>query len=232
MIRTPFHDKYSAPRQPGDEGIVAQGKVVLDPGHNFEQALDDLEGFEKIWLLYWFDRNTNWKPKVLPPRGSKTKRGVFATRAPHRPNLIGLSLVTLIGVHGRTLVVNGVDMLDKTPLLDIKPYLPQFESYPDAATGWIGSEEEPAQKIFLYSDTANTFLATVTPTEQRDLRAHIEHLLRYDIAPHPYKRITISETGVYTLAYKFWRIIFRTPDRETVYVEMIRNVESGEEAKK
>ncbi len=230
MIRTPFTDKYSAPRQPGDEGIVARGKVILERGHNFEQALEDVEGFEKIWLIYWFDRNANWKPKVLPPRGSKTKRGVFATRAPHRPNPIGLSLVTLVEVKGRNLIVEGVDMLDKTPLLDIKPYLPQFESFPDSAEGWVGLEKEPPKKIFIYSDTVKTFFATVTPTEERDLRAHIEHLLRYEIAPHRYKRITLSESGVYTLGYKFWRIIFHTSENETIHIEAIHNV--GKEAKK
>src|ERR1043166_9494910 len=112
VIRTPFKEKYAAPRQPGTENIIAAGKAILNRGLNFEQALDDLGGFEKIWLIYWFDRNSNWKPKVLPPRGSESKRGVFSTRSPHRPNPLGLSLVSLRGISGRNVYFEGADMLD------------------------------------------------------------------------------------------------------------------------
>ena len=103
IIRTPFTDRVDAPRQPDHNGGGSSGKIILEPGHNFEQALEDLDGFEKIWLLYQFDRNTNWKPQVLPPRGDRIKRGVFATRSPHRPNPIGLSLVTLLEIDGRNI---------------------------------------------------------------------------------------------------------------------------------
>src|SRR5579872_4173801 len=126
-IRTPFTDRVDAPRQPDHTGGGASGKIILEPGKNFEQALEDLEGFEKIWLIYQFDRNINWKPKVLPPRADRIKRGVFATRSPHRPNPIGLSLVTLVEVEGRNIYVDGVDILDKTPVFDLKPYLPYAE---------------------------------------------------------------------------------------------------------
>ena len=137
VIRTPYHDRYDAPSQPGLDDRNAEGKIVLDSGHNYEQALADLEGFEKIWLIYWFNRNTGWKPKIQVPRGPRTKRGVFATRSPYRPNPIGLSLVTLLSIKGRILRVGAVDILDKTPLLDIKPYLPNTEAFPSAKNGWL-----------------------------------------------------------------------------------------------
>src|SRR5882724_8849522 len=96
VIHTPFKDRAQAPRQPRADSKTAEGTIVLRSGQNFEQALDDLAGFEYIWIVSWFHKNSNWKPKVRPPRGSKIKRGVFATRSPHRPNPIGLSLARLI----------------------------------------------------------------------------------------------------------------------------------------
>src|SRR5581483_8669087 len=129
-IHTPYQERYSAPRQPGllrdSEVSIRQTRstIVLNEGENFEQALEDLEGFEKIWLIYVFNRNEYWKPKVYPPRGERRKRGLFATRSPHRPNPIGLSLVDLINIDGRNVTVGNVDLLDGTPILDIKPYIP------------------------------------------------------------------------------------------------------------
>lgn len=225
VIRTPFKDKYAAPRQPFAEGIVASGKIVLESGHNFEQALADLDGFEKIWLIYQFDRNKNWKPKVLPPRGSAIKRGVFSTRSPHRPNPIGLSLVTLVEIKGKTIYIDGVDMLDKTPLLDIKPYLPSFESYPNARTGWVELEKtELLSRTIEYSSMAQAELASISPEEVLQIRAHIDHSLRYDIAPHPYKRIVAEGDGRYQLAFKNWRIRFIVDDSEAILIESMHRI--------
>ena len=222
IIRTPFKDKYAAPRQPFSEGILASGKVVLHSGHNFEQALHDLDGFEKIWLLYHFNRNKHWKPKVLPPRGSQIKRGVFATRSPHRPNPIGLSLVTLTEIRGRSLYVEGVDMLDKTPLLDIKPYLPAVESYPHANTGWVQDTitEAPA-RLISYTPEAESLLQSIGPITAKSLRDHIEHSLRYDVRPHPYKRISQNEDGSYCLAFKACRILFLLQEGGGIVIQKI-----------
>jgi tRNA-Thr(GGU) m(6)t(6)A37 methyltransferase TsaA len=222
VIRTPFVDKYAAPRQPGADGVHTAGKVVLERGHNFEQALEDLEGFEKIWLLYQFDRNTNWKPKVLPPR-SEQKRGVFATRSPHRPNPIGLSLVTLLEVRGRTLIVEGVDMLDKTPLLDIKPYLPKIESYPEAGQGWLDSLPAVHQtfRTITYTKEATKQLNKLTEAEKHSIKLHIERMLQFEIAPHPYKRISLVTDGSYQLAYKAWRIGFLPEGNSGIIISSI-----------
>jgi tRNA-Thr(GGU) m(6)t(6)A37 methyltransferase TsaA len=133
IIHTPHREQAGAPIQPAfAEG--ARGTVtVLDP---YVQALADLAGFERIWLLYLFDRSEAWRSHVVPYR-DKVERGLFATRAPARPNPIGLSVVRLLSVEGGTLHVQDVDMLDGTPLLDIKPYVPAFDAYPDSRAGWL-----------------------------------------------------------------------------------------------
>jgi tRNA-Thr(GGU) m(6)t(6)A37 methyltransferase TsaA len=225
-IRTPYTDRYRAPRQPGEAAVGAEGEIVLEPGHNFEQALIDLEGFERIWVLYWFDRNTTWKPKVLPPRGSRIRRGVFATRSPHRPNPIGLSLLRLIEVRGRIIRVADVDLLDGTPVLDIKPYLPYAEAFPDARAGWlddvIASEAEGSFDI-VWSPRAVEQFDWLAEEHGIMLADVAENVLRRDPTPHPYRRVSEREDGAMELAVKSWRIIFRVTGRTVV----IERVESG-----
>jgi tRNA (adenine37-N6)-methyltransferase len=216
-ISTPFKSKADAPHQPegGTEGII-----TLLEGQNFEQALEDLAGMEKIWLLYWFDRNPNWKPKVLVPRGPRQKRGVFATRSPHRPNPIGLSLVDLVEVRGLTLRVRNVDLLDGTPILDIKPYLPHVESHPDASSGWIEEAIKQGEYSVNYSELATSQLGFLKRYDV-DLRDRIERILSRDPLPHPYKRIE-REDDRYVQGIRGWRIDFRVEDT-TVTVEEIRS---------
>ncbi len=213
IIRTPFTDRVDAPRQPDHSGAGVSGKIILEPGKNFEQALEDLEGFEKIWLLYQFDRNSNWKPKVLPPRADRIKRGVFATRSPHRPNPLGLSLVTLIEIDGRNIFVDGVDILDKTPLFDIKPYLPYAEAFPQAKAGWleetINSEQVKAEMLFSTSDHATDQFHWLKENYGVDILPIAEKILRYDPFPHPSRRIFKEKNGEYMIAIKSWRIDFR-----------------------
>src|SRR6185369_977269 len=132
-IKTPYSEKYHAPRQPGAEGEAITGTITLLPHCNYEQALADLLGFERIWIISWFDRNNNWRPKVLPPRSGRTRRGVFSTRSPHRPNPIGISVCKVISIKGREVVVENPDLLDGTPILDIKPYVPYADSFPKSA---------------------------------------------------------------------------------------------------
>ena len=127
---------YEAARQPL-ERIQTQGEIVLESGQQFEQALEDLEGFERIWVIYVFHHNNHWKPKVLPPRGSDHKVGVFASRAPYRPNPIGISCVKLVKIVGLKITIEGTDLLDGTPVLDIKPYLPYADAFPESRTGWV-----------------------------------------------------------------------------------------------
>lgn len=218
-ISTPFTSKADAPHQP-DIAAATEGTITLLEGQNFEQALEDLEGIQKIWLLYWFDRNPNWKPKVLVPRGERKKRGVFATRSPHRPNPIGLSLVNLVEVKGLTLWVRNVDLLDGTPILDIKPYLPNIEAWPDASAGWIDGVQEQARFIVEYSNLAQSQLEFLA-SHGVDLRSRIERVLSSDPTPHPYKRI--EQTGrAFEQAIRGWRVLFEVQDNR-VFVDRIRS---------
>ena len=136
VVHSPFKERFAAPRQAqGTHG--AEGRIELHQGVNFEQALSDLDTFSHIWVVYWMHLNQGWNTTVMPPRGSDVRRGVFSTRAPHRPNSMGLTAVKLKRIHKRTLYIEGLDMLDGTPVLDIKPYLPYADAIADANHGWL-----------------------------------------------------------------------------------------------
>ncbi|MBF0282747.1 MAG: tRNA (N6-threonylcarbamoyladenosine(37)-N6)-methyltransferase TrmO [Zetaproteobacteria bacterium] len=141
IVHSPYKERFDTPRQPAltehDKAQSCEGSIILNPGFNFEQALKDLDTFSHIWVLYWMHLNRGWNPTVIPPRGPKIRRGLFATRAPHRPNSIGISVVTLKSIHNRTLTIENPDMLDGTPVLDIKPYLPYADAFPNASHGWL-----------------------------------------------------------------------------------------------
>lgn len=140
-IRTPYGRRIDAPHQPtvveGTES-GAPAEAVLELGAELPQeVLRGLEGFERVWLIFVFDRSEGWAPRVQPPRGPKGKQGVLATRSPHRPNPIGLSAVELVALEGKALRLRGVDLLDGTPVLDIKPYVPYADAFPESRAGWI-----------------------------------------------------------------------------------------------
>ena len=136
IVHSPYRERYAAPRQPSLEK-AEPATIELNPGMNLEQALADVEGFSHIWVIYWMHLNRGWNPTVIPPRGPKIRRGLFSTRAPHRPNSIGLSAVRLTGIEGRRLHIEDHDMLDGTPVLDIKPYIPYTDAHPEATSGWL-----------------------------------------------------------------------------------------------
>jgi tRNA (adenine37-N6)-methyltransferase len=148
-VRSPYRERFGTPRQP----VVTQqtlhdsaqdAVIELMPGRNFELALQGLEGFDFIWVIAWLHLNESWKPTVIPPRGPAERRGLFATRAPHRPNPIALSALRLVRIEGLKLHVHGVDLLDGTPVLDIKPYVPYADAFPDAKAGWLDGLGEAA----------------------------------------------------------------------------------------
>jgi tRNA-Thr(GGU) m(6)t(6)A37 methyltransferase TsaA len=133
IIHSPFKKPDGMPIQPvfadGAEGIVE----VLP---QFAAGLKDLQGFERIWLIYWFDRATETKLIVKPFRDS-SERGLFSTRAPCRPNPMGMSPVRLLRIVNNSLYVADIDVLDGTPLLDIKPYIPEFDCFEGSQCGWM-----------------------------------------------------------------------------------------------
>jgi tRNA-Thr(GGU) m(6)t(6)A37 methyltransferase TsaA len=212
-IRTPFLERADAPRQTYAAPDVA-GRLELSAGKHFEHALEDVDGWEYLWVLFWFHENEGWRPKVLPPRSVK-RRGLFATRSPHRPNPIGLSMVRLERVDGLVLHVRGVDMLDGTPLLDIKPYVPAADARPDARSGWLGSttapDPEPGFEV-AWSDTAKAQARWLQETHGVDLVAPVERVLRLGPQPHPYRRIRKEIDGM-RLAVKDWRVQFHVVGR-------------------
>src|SRR5208337_1308390 len=132
-IHSPFCQPAGTPIQPS-RASGAKGSVRIDAP--FRQGLCDLEGFERIWLIYYFHEAPPGQLLVRPFL-DKTPRGVFATRAPARPTPIGMSAVRLLGVHEDYLDVGDIDVVDGTPLLDIKPYVPEFDSYPGSKAGWF-----------------------------------------------------------------------------------------------
>ncbi len=133
VIYTPFTETTGTPIQAAVAG-GAEGRVeVFEP---FAEGLKDLDGFDRIWLIYRFDRSRTPRLLVTPFRDS-VRRGVFSTRAPCRPNPIGISAVRLVGVDGNVLHVRNVDMLDGTPVLDIKPYVPEFDHFAVNRIGWL-----------------------------------------------------------------------------------------------
>ncbi|WP_432822837.1 tRNA (N6-threonylcarbamoyladenosine(37)-N6)-methyltransferase TrmO [Trichloromonas sp.] len=140
ILRSPYVRRIDAPHQ----GTVAAGTetgefalATLELGDWLDaKVVQDLGGFDRLWLIFAFHLNEGWKSTVKPPRGGP-KRGILATRAPHRPNPIGLSAVELVRIEGRTLHLRGVDLLDGTPVLDIKPYVPYADAFPESRAGWI-----------------------------------------------------------------------------------------------
>jgi tRNA-Thr(GGU) m(6)t(6)A37 methyltransferase TsaA len=142
VIHSPFTNREGMPIQPAGAAGV-KGAVEVLP--EFADGLQDLDGFSHIILLYQFDRSDGYDLKVVPFL-DKTPRGLFATRAPRRPNPIGLSVVALERIEGNVLHIDGVDVLDATPLLDIKPYVPAFDAPVGCRTGWLESAGDRAGK--------------------------------------------------------------------------------------
>ena len=143
IIHTPFTDTTGMPIQPsGARGIRGTVEIFEE----FKEGLSDIGGFSRLILIYAFHRCLSRQLTVTPFLDT-TPRGVFATRAPCRPNPIGFSIVRLIEAKETTLVIEDVDILDCTPLLDLKPYVPAFDSYPDAPTGWLEQVAHGAESV-------------------------------------------------------------------------------------
>lgn len=129
-------DKFGIPRQSREESPILT-RIVFEPEYNVPEALRGIEGYSHLWLIWGFSKVDSWSPTVRPPRlGGNKRMGVFATRSPYRPNPIGLSSVRLVRVGQGELVVSGADVLDLTPIYDIKPYLSFSDSHPDAKNGF------------------------------------------------------------------------------------------------
>lgn len=173
-IHTDFTSKFGIPRQSGlvDE---LEATIIFEPEYRNPDALRGIEEFSHIWLLWQFSEcaDKEWSPTVRPPRlGGNKRMGVFATRSPFRPNPIGLSSVKLLGVektekYGCILRVAGADLLDGTPIYDIKPYLPYVDSHPEAANGFALNEKEGRLTV----EIAENLIKKIPPEKQAALKA-------------------------------------------------------------
>lgn len=146
-VRSPYQRRFGTPQQAAAVDSDAEAVLELDEARIPEAALADLDGIERIWVLSWLHRGDGWSATVRTPRGARSRRGLFATRAPDRPNPIGLSAVTLVRRAGRNLHVRGIDLLDGTPILDVKPYVPYADAFPNAKAGWIDEIPRDAPQI-------------------------------------------------------------------------------------
>ena len=216
FIRTPKCVKFQAGHQPlpGDED---ENVLELLPGNNYEQALIDIEGFERIWLLWWFHRNPNWRPQVIPPRGPQKRRGLFSTRSPHRPNALGMTPVRLLGMEGLCLRLGPCDLVDGTPVFDIKPYVPSYDSFPDSAAGWIDevdrAEALPPAYSVLLCPLALEQAQWLKSSWDIDFTPRLEELLSRDPSIHRTRRITRRAGGLRVIACGAWRAVFTVEEQ-------------------
>ena len=193
ILQTCFKEKFGIPRQ---SGLVsdAHGILKFNDEPFLRQALQGLEGFSHIWVIFVFHEHgsKNWKPTVRPPRlGGAKKVGVLASRSPHRPNPIGLSVVKLEKIDlaasgGPELHLSGVDILDGTPILDVKPYLPYADSIPVASSGWAVESIERSEVVI--TSEAESAIEQASKREGRPLRNLILQIMELDPRPAFQKR--------------------------------------------
>ena len=187
-------DKFGIPRQSREESPILT-RIVFEPDYAIPEALRGIEGYSHLWLLWGFSEVDSWSPTVRPPRlGGNKRMGVFATRSPFRPNPIGLSSVKLIRVENGELIVSGADVLDGTPIYDIKPYLSFSDSHPDAKNGFAEETKDYELEIVWTN-------LPITDQEKADL----EYILRQDPRPG----YQDNPERVYKMDYAGLRVSFR-----------------------
>ena len=205
-------DKFGIPRQSREESPILT-RIVFEPEYNVQEALRGIEGFSHLWLLWGFSEVQNdhaqcakdWSPTVRPPRlGGNKRMGVFATRSPFRPNPIGLSSVRLVAVEAETgrmeLIVSGADVLDGTPIYDIKPYLSFSDSHPEAQNGFAEETKDYGLEVRFGEDLTAQNLDKTSIKLLRD----IEYILSQDPRP-AYQDDPARE---YKMDYAGWRVTF------------------------
>lgn len=211
-IYTDFSDKFGVPRQ---SGLIPelQGKIVFEPEFRNADAVRGLDGYSHLWLIWQFSKavREEWSPTVRPPRlGGNERMGVFATRSPFRPNALGLSSVKLEKVEidaqlGPVLYVSGVDMMDGTPVFDIKPYLAYADSHPEAVGGWSDTAERKVLQV-----CCSDALQEKIPTFQKKALWAV-------LAADPRPRYQNDPQRVYGMTFAAQNIKFRVED-DVLYV--------------
>jgi len=208
--------KFSAHHQP-DEREEESNVLELIDDARMQSSLQDLSGFSRIWLIWWFHRNESWRPMVLPPRGPAKRRGVFATRSPHRPCPIGMTPVKLLGIDGRIIRLGPCDLVDGTPVFDIKPYIPEYDSFPDEQQGWLDEVQEWVKTEAVYQviwqSKALIQRDWLVEKWKVDFSHRAEEILSRDPSVHRTRRIRRREDGGYEMGCGSWRLIFRVKDK-------------------
>jgi len=209
FLKSELKQRYETPRQ----GILAKdSKAVIHllQKKNFEQAIKDLDGFDRLWVIFQFHLNKTWKPLVTPPRHTRKKVGVFATRAPYRPNQIGLSCVKLDKIEGLKIYISESDILDGSPIIDIKPYLPYSDSFPDVKTGWVKSGLENIYQV-IFEEKVKKVADKLLTKKNVNLLSYANVQLEFNPTDTTRKRIKQStkknkKENQFILAYQKWRI--------------------------
>jgi tRNA-Thr(GGU) m(6)t(6)A37 methyltransferase TsaA len=225
VVRSPFGEKFGIPRQSGLVPL-AVGEVHLLPPCDDPRMLDGLAGFSHIWLTFQFHRcvDQGWRPRVRPPRlGGNTEVGVWASRSPFRPNFLGLSVVRLLDVVEEPqplLRVAGIDLLDGTPVLDIKPYLPYSDAIADARAGFAPAAPDPHLSVSFRPEAE---AGCATADDPDGLRGLITQVLALD--PRPAYRRGVEPDRRYGMRLSGCEVQWRVTDRG-VEVETVRPLES------
>lgn len=214
-IHTEFPTKFGIPRQ---SGIIEslRGTIVFEPEYRNPDALRGLEEFSHLWLIWEFSeaKRDEWSPTVRPPRlGGNIRKGVFATRSPYRPNPIGLSSVKLERIElnpklGPVLHVSGADLMDGTPIYDIKPYIRYTDSHPEAVSGFA---DKPAEYL-LEVDLPNEFIERIPEDQRENLIAVLAHDPRPQYQDDPER--------VYGMAYAGFEVRFKVDGKRLTVVEL------------
>ena len=221
-----FNCKANRPYEMPRQGVLEQserGYIQLNAHRNFEQCVRDLEGFDRIWIVYVFHISGDfWHPMVHPPRcPDGKKKSLFATRSPHRPNPIGMSCVKIHKIKGLKIWVEESDLLDQTPILDIKPYIPYADSFPNAQIGWLENIEKTAFELF-WSDSVLAQLEWLKNNSENNLKPLIHNHLEYIPLHTRHKRVHKTPhlgPNTYVLALKIWRIVFRIDEAlQTIHI--------------
>ncbi len=217
-IENDYSGKFGIPRQSGLDG-GSLSKIVFEKPYRDPSALKGIEGYSHLWLLWYFsegEKKEKWTPTVRPPRlGGNERVGVFASRSPNRPNRIGLSCVQLDGVtdsekEGRVLWVRGADLMDGTPIFDIKPYLPFCDSFPQAKEGFAGAVKGKSLAVRASEETLS-----VIPEEKRGILLSI-------LSQDPRPSYQHDPERVYSFEWAGYKVRFSVCDKELTIKEVTK----------
>lgn len=226
IFSCPQKYRFETPRQ----GVYAEnsGVIVLNSDSHLEEACRDLAGIERIWVVFCFHLNEGWRPFIQPPISPGGRRiSTFATRAPYRPNPVGISCVELERVEKNRLYIRNFDLLDGTPVLDVKPYIPAVDSFPGSRTGWLEEAEAKPYRI-LYAPEAVSRIGWIREHGGPDLENFCSVQLTLDPFNRKRKRVTADASGGWRIGCRTWQIGFSVCGRDISVRSVFSNYSTGE----